>query len=59
MNVRELIEKLGDFDPDLEVKIEGFKSIDDVDTAIERDPFDGDFDNTIVLISWGEAHGRR
>jgi len=55
MNVRELIEKLSELDPNLEVKVTsgtgGLCYVSDVDTEVERDPYDGDGDQTIVRIS--------
>jgi len=55
MNVRELIELLQQEDHDKEVKIPsptgGYKPVNDVSSEIERDPFDGDWDKSIVVVN--------
>lgn len=55
MNGHELIELIrqnGDLDKEVKVELENGKwaDIKRVDSAIDRDPYDGDFDKAITLI---------
>lgn len=54
MTVSELIEKLSEMDPHREVKVcsptGGYKHINDVNTELERSPYDQDFDTYVVVI---------
>lgn len=54
MTVSELISKLQEFDGDMDVKIPsqtgGFYYPNGVETMIERDRFDSDWDTTVVVI---------
>ena len=56
MNVRELIEKLQELDPSLDVMLPSTSDglnhyVDNVDVCIKRDPFDGDWDSHVVQLS--------
>lgn len=60
MNVRELIEKLQELDPELDVMLPSTSDglnhfVDSVDVVIKRDPFDGDWDRHVVQLSRMEA----
>lgn len=56
MTVQELIEKLQDLDPSLDVMLprtsDGMSHyVDEVDVVIERNPFDSDFDRLVVQLT--------
>ena len=51
MKVRELIEKLQEMDLDLEVVDGSNNYLENVETTIRRDPFDGDWDQYVVQLS--------
>jgi hypothetical protein len=56
MNVRELIEKLQELDPSLDVMLPSTSDglnhyLESVESVIKRDPFDGDWDSHVVQLS--------